>query len=98
MTSKPHIIVLGYVTKPNDPLYIQLAHVPSAGVTGLTSSIFLAEEGYQVTIVASHVPGDESIEYTSPWYVYRYIGPGDGLLMEVGPVRTGELLPRQTNP
>jgi D-amino-acid oxidase len=39
----------------------------SAGVTGLTSSIFLAEDGYQVTVIASHVPGDESIEYTSPW-------------------------------
>ena len=39
----------------------------SAGVTGLTSALFLAEAGYVVTIVAAHVPGDSSIEYTSPW-------------------------------
>ncbi|KAK5174523.1 uncharacterized protein LTR77_001603 [Saxophila tyrrhenica] len=41
--------------------------VVGAGVTGLTSAYFLAEEGYKVTVVAAHVPGDESIEYTSPW-------------------------------
>lgn len=40
---------------------------PSAGVTGLTSALFLTEAGYQVTVVAAHVPGDSSIEYTSPW-------------------------------
>jgi len=40
-----------------------------AGVTGLTTAVFLAEEGFKVTIVAAHVPGDSSIEYTSPWYV-----------------------------
>jgi D-amino-acid oxidase len=40
----------------------------SAGVTGLTSALFLAEAGYTVTVLAAHVPGDESIEYTSPWY------------------------------
>jgi hypothetical protein len=39
----------------------------SAGVTGLTSALFLAEAGYTVTVLAAHVPGDESIEYTSPW-------------------------------
>ncbi|KAK3676190.1 hypothetical protein LTR78_003940 [Recurvomyces mirabilis] len=38
-----------------------------AGVTGLTTAVFLAEECYKVTIVAAHVPGDSSIEYTSPW-------------------------------
>ncbi|KAK4898394.1 hypothetical protein LTR27_003990 [Elasticomyces elasticus] len=41
--------------------------VLGAGVTGLTSAVFLAKAGYEVTIVAAHVPGDESIEYTSPW-------------------------------
>lgn len=39
----------------------------SAGVTGLTSAVLLAEDGYHVTILAAHVPGDSSIEYTSPW-------------------------------
>lgn len=38
-----------------------------AGVTGLTSAYFLAEAGYDVTVIAAHVPGDESIEYTPPW-------------------------------
>ncbi|KAI7240950.1 hypothetical protein KC330_g945 [Hortaea werneckii] len=41
--------------------------VLGAGVTGLTSAVFLTEEGYEVTIIAAHVPGDTSIEYTSPW-------------------------------
>jgi glycine/D-amino acid oxidase-like deaminating enzyme len=27
----------------------------------------LLEAGYDVTIVAKHFPGDQSIEYTSPW-------------------------------
>ncbi|QIX01114.1 hypothetical protein AMS68_006631 [Peltaster fructicola] len=39
----------------------------SAGVTGLTTANFLVEAGYDVTIIAAHVPGDKSIEYTSPW-------------------------------
>ena len=43
--------------------------VLGAGVTGLTSALFLAEAGYEVTVVAAHVPGDNSIYYTSPWYV-----------------------------
>ncbi|PIA94504.1 D-amino-acid oxidase [Cercospora beticola] len=38
-----------------------------AGVIGLSNAVFLSEAGYKVTIVAAHVPGDESIEYTSPW-------------------------------
>lgn len=40
-----------------------------AGVIGLSNAIFLAEAGYKVTIIAAHKPGDESIEYTSPWLV-----------------------------
>ena len=32
------------------------------------SAVFLAEAGYEVTVIAAHVPGDQSIEYTSPWY------------------------------
>ncbi|KAK3109516.1 hypothetical protein LTR53_017151 [Teratosphaeriaceae sp. CCFEE 6253] len=41
--------------------------VLGAGVTGLTTAAFLAEAGHEVTILAAHVPGDSSIEYTSPW-------------------------------
>lgn len=41
--------------------------VLGAGVTGLTSAVTLAEAGYVVTVIAAHVPGDMSIEYTSPW-------------------------------
>jgi len=45
--------------------------VIGAGVTGLTTAAFLAEAGHEVTVVAAHVPGDSSIEYTSPWYAYN---------------------------
>ena len=36
---------------------------------GLQSGIDLLKAGYRVTIIAAHLPGDEAIEYTSPWYV-----------------------------
>ncbi|PNS15268.1 D-amino-acid oxidase [Sphaceloma murrayae] len=38
-----------------------------AGVTGLQSAVYLLEAGYKVTIVASHLPGDQHSQYTSPW-------------------------------
>ncbi|KAM3416138.1 hypothetical protein BST61_g7746 [Cercospora zeina] len=38
-----------------------------AGVIGLSNAVFLSEDGYKVTVIAAHVPGDESVEYTSPW-------------------------------
>jgi D-amino-acid oxidase len=38
-------------------------------VAGLTTALVLAQKGYKVTIVARHLPGDLSIEYTSPWAV-----------------------------
>lgn len=45
-----------------------------AGVTGLQTALSLLTcpsnaEGrkYKVTLIASHVPGDEDREYTSPW-------------------------------
>ncbi|KYG48090.1 hypothetical protein M433DRAFT_451990 [Acidomyces richmondensis BFW] len=41
--------------------------VIGAGVIGLTSATFLAKAGYLVSIIAAHMPGDASIEYTSPW-------------------------------
>ncbi|ODQ68062.1 D-amino acid oxidase [Nadsonia fulvescens var. elongata DSM 6958] len=41
--------------------------VIGAGVAGLTSALLLLKEGYDITIVARHLPGDLDIEYTSPW-------------------------------
>lgn len=41
--------------------------VIGAGVIGLQTSISLLEAGYRVCIIGKHLPGDESIEYTSPW-------------------------------
>ncbi|EME45255.1 hypothetical protein DOTSEDRAFT_52578 [Dothistroma septosporum NZE10] len=43
------------------------AVILGAGVIGLTNAVFLSEAGYRVTVIAAHVPGDSSIEYTSPW-------------------------------
>jgi D-amino-acid oxidase len=51
-TPRKHIIILG------------------AGVTGLTTALKLnndpAPAQYDITIIAAHFPGDESIDYTSP--------------------------------
>jgi D-amino-acid oxidase len=43
--------------------------VLGAGVVGLTSAIVLAHTypSATITVVAKHLPGDRSIEYTSPW-------------------------------
>jgi D-amino-acid oxidase len=41
--------------------------VLGAGISGLQTSFSLLEHGYRVTIIASHVPGDFSPAYTSPW-------------------------------
>ncbi|OQE30424.1 hypothetical protein PENFLA_c003G05849 [Penicillium flavigenum] len=40
-----------------------------AGVIGLNVALILAEKGYgrYTTIIAEHLPGDTSINYTSPW-------------------------------
>jgi D-amino-acid oxidase len=38
-------------------------------VAGLTTALVLVRKGYKVTVVAKHMPGDLSIEYTSPWAV-----------------------------
>lgn len=48
--------------------------VIGAGVTGLTTALRLAQiPGYQVTIVAKHMPGDYDIEYASPWAGANYL-------------------------
>ncbi|KAH0284958.1 nucleotide-binding domain-containing protein [Aureobasidium namibiae CBS 147.97] len=43
--------------------------VVGAGVIGLDVALILAENGYGhlTTVVAQHMPGDTSIDYTSPW-------------------------------
>ncbi|KOS48867.1 hypothetical protein ACN38_g87 [Penicillium nordicum] len=43
--------------------------IVGAGVIGLNVALVLAEKGYgrQTTIIAEHLPGDTSINYTSPW-------------------------------
>ncbi|OQE13998.1 hypothetical protein PENFLA_c041G07904 [Penicillium flavigenum] len=40
-----------------------------AGIIGLNVALVLAGQGYasQTTIIAEHLPGDTSINYTSPW-------------------------------
>ncbi|KAH7076066.1 hypothetical protein FB567DRAFT_152343 [Paraphoma chrysanthemicola] len=45
------------------------AHIAviGAGVIGLQTAASLLEAGFKVTIIAKQFPGDESIEYTSPW-------------------------------
>ncbi|KAI1837713.1 hypothetical protein DTO006G1_4628 [Penicillium roqueforti] len=43
--------------------------VIGAGVIGLNVALVLCEKGYSqyITIIAEHLPGDTSINYTSPW-------------------------------
>ncbi|KAF2026866.1 D-amino-acid oxidase, partial [Setomelanomma holmii] len=38
------------------------------GVSGLTTSLVLAQKGgFDITLIAQHLPGDTAPEYTSPW-------------------------------
>jgi glycine/D-amino acid oxidase-like deaminating enzyme len=46
--------------------------VIGAGVIGLTTALLLQKEGYNVTIVANHFPGDKNINYTSPFAGARW--------------------------
>ena len=41
--------------------------IAGAGVTGLASALLLSEAGFDVTVVARNLPGDESTEWASPW-------------------------------
>lgn len=40
-----------------------------SGVIGLASALALTEAGYGVKIVARELPGDDSQNWASPWYV-----------------------------
>ncbi|KAF9344088.1 hypothetical protein BGX26_004829 [Mortierella sp. AD094] len=43
-------------------------NILGAGVSGLSTALALLEKGhYSVKIIASHLPSDLSIDYTSPW-------------------------------
>jgi len=64
------IVVIGYVRWMGIPLMLLL----SAGVAGLTTALVLARQGYKITVVAEHMPGDLSIRYTSPWAVVSSSG------------------------
>ncbi|KAF2658957.1 nucleotide-binding domain-containing protein [Lophiostoma macrostomum CBS 122681] len=45
----------------------RLVAVIGAGVIGLQTSISLRQAGFEVVLLAKHFPGEQSIEYTSPW-------------------------------
>lgn len=40
-----------------------------SGIIGLLSALTLTEAGYRVTIIARDLPGDETQDWASPWYV-----------------------------
>ncbi|RUS16278.1 FAD dependent oxidoreductase [Endogone sp. FLAS-F59071] len=42
-------------------------NVIGAGVVGLTTALLLQQSRHRVTVISKHLPGDQSIEYTSPW-------------------------------
>lgn len=52
----------------------QLTRFASAGVSGLTTALLLSKKpGYNVTVIAKHMPGDYDIEYASPWAGANYL-------------------------
>ncbi|KAE8405769.1 PTR2-domain-containing protein [Aspergillus pseudonomiae] len=50
--------------------------VLGAGIIGLNVALELSKRGYgqHITIMAEHLPGDESIDYTSPWAGANFSG------------------------
>jgi hypothetical protein len=56
----------------------------SAGVIGLDVAYLLSERGYasQITVIAEHLPGDTSINYTSPWYVVSKLTAKDCMMID----------------
>ncbi|KAB8071812.1 FAD dependent oxidoreductase [Aspergillus leporis] len=50
--------------------------VLGAGIIGLNVALELSRRGYgqHVTVIAEHLPGDESIQYTSPWAGANFSG------------------------
>jgi hypothetical protein len=72
-----NIVVVGFVDPlgPLGPVKRSISDVVcSAGVSGLTTALLLSRNPrYSVTIVAKHMPGDNDIEYTSPWAGANYL-------------------------
>ncbi|KAF7590675.1 hypothetical protein BBP40_002567 [Aspergillus hancockii] len=50
--------------------------VLGAGIIGLNVALELSKRGYgqHITVLAEHLPGDESIQYTSPWAGANFSG------------------------
>ncbi|KAE8356241.1 PTR2-domain-containing protein [Aspergillus coremiiformis] len=50
--------------------------VRRAGIIGLNVALELSKRGYgeHITVMAEHLPGDESIDYTSPWAGANFSG------------------------
>ncbi|KAE8341144.1 hypothetical protein BDV24DRAFT_151341 [Aspergillus arachidicola] len=50
--------------------------VLGAGIIGLNVALELSKRGYgqHITVMAEHLPGDESIDYTSPWAGANFSG------------------------
>ncbi|KAI8375655.1 hypothetical protein EDC96DRAFT_600222 [Choanephora cucurbitarum] len=59
-------------------------NVIGAGVIGLTTALLLRQKGYSVTIIAKHFPGDNDIEYTSPYAGARWrtVAPNSDLRLQ----------------
>ncbi|EXJ84625.1 hypothetical protein A1O3_05295 [Capronia epimyces CBS 606.96] len=73
--------------------------VLGAGVIGLQTAISLLEVGYRVTILAEHLPGDDSVEYTSPWTgPHDFIPNGPASLWYAPHVRNFKVLPKSDLP
>lgn len=45
------------------------AAIIGSGIVGLLSALTLTEAGYKVTIIARDLPGDETQDWASPWYI-----------------------------
>lgn len=40
-----------------------------SGIIGLFSALTLTNAGYKVTVIARDLPGDETQDWASPWYI-----------------------------
>lgn len=42
-----------------------------SGIIGLFSALTLTNTGYKVTVIARDLPGDETQDWASPWYILQ---------------------------
>ncbi|KAK4058755.1 carboxypeptidase Y-deficient [Microbotryomycetes sp. JL221] len=60
------------------------AVIVGAGVVGLSTALQLQNRGYEVTIIAEHMPGDpKTIKYTSPWAGAHHVSVATGADMRM---------------